>query len=419
MAIALRLLTFQAFNQFIKTGNAMSAAIENQMFIDHELPTQKAIKRLIEPVGGVRASFYLHVNYTPSEAKKPATRLKNEVKAAEDALKTRGMNEENIDHWLAPAKEMVEDPSMLGQHPDSLALFLAEDHGIMMNVPDRVENTLTISNRFFLKPLLPLLNDGGVIYLLALDREDTRMYRRGLNGLERVKVPDMPSSIHQSSAFDDPEDSLQRHSSGQNPTGNEPETTVHGQGSSKEYRNKRNHEFNHEVGTSISRFLSGSGHTLVILGDEHNIGLVDQSLSLDGQQVIRVKCNPSEFTDDALWERTNEVAADLANASVNRAIEKLQEARRDQIIKSAEDAAIAASHGMIRRCIVASDSELLGVNLPEYQTVETLSNGHGNDCAHDLLDVIAQETIRHGGEAFVVERNRIPGDTPVFAQRRF
>lgn len=380
----------------------MSALTNQQVLLDKEIPTRQAIKRLIESVGGLRGSFYLQVDYTPQDVKKPAIELKNEIKAARGALEKRGVNDNEISSWLSPVQNLAQEPSLLCELPNSMALFIAEDRNVLMKIRQPVQNTLTISNRFFVKPLLPLLNDGGLIHLLVLDRGKTRMYRRGLNGLEPVKVPNMPQSIRQTSAFDDPEVSLQRHSTTSRPgkkgNGGQPGTMIHGQGGSKEYTSKLEHRFNHTVGTAVSKFLSENDQTLVIIGDEHNIGLLEQSLNLNGQRIFRHHANPSNYDENDLWELCSGIAQEIASEHIDETIEHLNSADQEQIITSPEEAAIAASHGLIRRCMVASDHEVIGVNIPEQQETYALNGIRGNDCAHDLLDIVAQETIRHGGD---------------------
>jgi len=401
----------------------MSLRSSEAMSVDRRLPTPNAVASLTGQIGGIRISFYLTTGGDPARLEAAEVQLKNEADAARKALAQRGLDEDAVERMLAPIDELIADSRQLARGGEGVAILIGEDECILLDLPHPVADSMTVSNRFFLKPLIPYLNDGGAIYLLQLSRNATSMHRRGINALENVAVPEMPASIHATTAFDDPEKSLQRHGGeprgGEGRPGAEPGMPAHGQGSPKDREAEQIHRFNHQVARAVEKFLRGSRKTLVVVGDESNVGEFRQAADFGEHRLVTRFANPADWSGEQLWELCAEIASEIALEQIEATLGELRSIDSGKLIDDPKDAALAASQGAVSRCVVASDEETIGVVSAETNQADTVEDDAGAGCAHDLLDQAAQETIRKGGVAYAVRRDLIPNGAVVLAERRF
>lgn len=104
---------------------------------------------------------------------------------------------------------------------------------------------------------------------------------------------------------------------------------------------------------------------------------------------------------------------------IDEKVERLEEAHsKDSGVFDTAKCVLAAANGRVEMACVASDQSEPGVCQPEEMKVEFVE-ADAAACAHDLLDTIAYETIQHGGEAFVLPAEKIPGPGNVAATVRF
>ena len=66
---------------------------------------------------------------------------------------------------LEPAKKLIEDYDFWQQQSDGLAMFLAPELFRHYRLPLSFEELVVVTDRFHLKPLMPLLSDDGQYFV--------------------------------------------------------------------------------------------------------------------------------------------------------------------------------------------------------------------------------------------------------------
>jgi len=136
------------------------------------------LTRLIDQRGGTRISMFLPPSGRGAQPGRHRIRLTNLLQHARDALHDDGMCAGHVDSLVASAYQLRDLRSLWDQAGYGLALFLGPDEFRHFRLPVRLPELVTIGNRFLMRPLLPLLTAGGHFYVMALTREEIRLFPR-------------------------------------------------------------------------------------------------------------------------------------------------------------------------------------------------------------------------------------------------
>lgn len=157
-----------------------------------DLLSSQDLVRLADGRGGSRLSLFLPTHRGGPQTAMNRIRLKNLVRLARGALEEGGIAPAVIDSTLQPARRFIDDGWSLRQPGDGLAVFLGPEKFETFRVPLRLPELVTVGERFFVRPLLPLLVAGGHFFLLALSQDVLRLYRGGRFRLEEVELDGLP-----------------------------------------------------------------------------------------------------------------------------------------------------------------------------------------------------------------------------------
>ena len=116
-------------------------------------------------------------------------RLKNLIRRAEESLVAAGIRRPDASEVLRPARELIEDEAFWRHQSDGLALFLRTGWFRCYRLPLRFEETVVVSDRFHVSPLLPLLSGDGRFFVLALSENEARLLAGTRFAVHEVNVP--------------------------------------------------------------------------------------------------------------------------------------------------------------------------------------------------------------------------------------
>ena len=157
-------------------------------------------------------TFYLPILKEGSDIRQGPIRLKKMVKATEDALREKGMRTPLIDRMTGPVRELYDDALFWSHQEASLALFFNESGLKTVKLPIDTEESVTIADRFAIRPLLPLMGQDGHYHMLWLELSDTRLYRCTRYDMIEVKLSGLPVSLKSVVDSYSDEKQLQHHS---------------------------------------------------------------------------------------------------------------------------------------------------------------------------------------------------------------
>ena len=126
-----------------------------------KLVTKDELKKLIEKNNGSFVSIFLPTETAGKEVDQGRIRLKNLIKESEDGLKKTGMLDKAIRKLLSPLEKLTNDSMFWSHQSEGLAIFISNDDFFYYQLPLKFDELVMVSNRFYIKPLLPLFNNNG------------------------------------------------------------------------------------------------------------------------------------------------------------------------------------------------------------------------------------------------------------------
>jgi hypothetical protein len=372
------------------------------------------LRALIESRGGLHVSIFLPTQHGGREMRQNTTYFENMLRRARTRLAEHGVHPTEIDELLEPARKSLGNKD-LWQHPDlGLAVFLSRSLVRFQRSPERFEERLYIGERFYTKPLFPLVHSGDHFYVLALSKNSVRLFRADRSSIEELHPEGLPRSFDDALGVDQPA-TVTSHTLGGSFSGRAGATLYHGHGSSEQGKGET-YLFCRRVDQALRPLLAPERPHLVLAAVEELWPLYRQANSC-ARLVEGIPGNPDAIPAHELharsWERFSrqENGADHALAAYERLAHPDRASDRPEIVIP------AAVQGRVSRLLVASDRVLWGRFDPVGPTV--FYDGEEGARSDDLCDFAAAQTWLHGGEVFVLPAHQLPFRSALAATFRY
>ena len=354
-------------------------------------------------------SLYLPTHVGGRDVNQDPIRFRNLISDAETELPAEAAA------LPATARALVDDAEFWAHGSAGLGVLIDEHAMTLIRLNDPVDELAVVSDRFHLKPLLPAVADNLVFDVLALSQHSVRVVHGSRSGGTEVVVRDMPTSISEALFWDDRERQLQSHAAGR--VGRDRVTAAfHGQGAGKSTRTSDIRRYLQAIDHAVVRHRGNSPVPLVLAGVDELVA--DYRAITRCHHVVddHIAGNPDQIHANVLAERAWPLVAPLGQSEEERAREAFG-AGAARTLDTVEQALVAAAAGHVESIFVPVDEELWGRYTPGSKTLVEHDERRPGD--HDLGDVAALETLRHGGRAFAVPAADIPGAGTTAAILRF
>lgn len=357
--------------------------------------------------------------FLPMETQGAATRknpivFKNALQEAGRSLTEDQREHQPIGRLLDELAELEEpvEPFWQEQLP-GLAVFVSETDGVAAyRLPFSVESFVRVGERAHLGPVLPLL-DSRPYYVLLLDLNDTQLWEATRWEVRRIDLDDMPTSLDEAMKFDDPEKSLQSHStSASNAPGAGGGDAVfhgHGVGTGDENRRKKIDRFYEMLAKGLTQQGLDPQQTMVLFGPASELGHLRPRL--DGLRVEdeAIEDNPSGFDEGERASRMTSWVTEREERRRRDALERLHDAvGTAEGTCDEEESIVAAFHGRVETFFFA----------PSVQKFGRFDESRGEVIYHDqpestdgeLLSEAAIRVVQTGGTIHCVDSvDALPG----------
>src|SRR6516162_18486 len=151
-------------------------------------------------------SLYLPTHGGGSEQDR--IRWKNLLVAAEQPLLDRGLRSPQVRETLEPARHLLKDEEFWKDQSDGLAYFQAAGWARSYRLPMAFAVHVFVGDRFHIKPLLPLVNENGRFFVLALSRNQVHLFQGDAYTLRQVNLKKVPKSLAEALRFHDSDEPL-------------------------------------------------------------------------------------------------------------------------------------------------------------------------------------------------------------------
>lgn len=357
-------------------------------------------------------SIYMPAEKAGAETRKNPIRFKNLLSEATDKLADQSNAE--LDDALKSAHEYI-DRHDFWQHQDSgLAFFVNRDGIKYYRLPHSFDEQVEIGDRFYLKPLLPLLTNNNKFYLLALSQNEVKFFLGSRYGLNQVELPkNVPPSLAEALKYDDPEKQTQYHSGD---GGGSP--IYHGQGVGTTDNKDEIKRFFHQVDNGLTSVLQESSTPMILAGVEFLLPIYHEANSYKNLLEEGITGNPENVAIQDVHQQAWAIIEPRFSREKKAAIDEYHNQSGAGLSSSRlEEIVAGAANGQIDTLFVTADARAWGTYDRQNNKVEV--SDETTEDSMDLVDFAVTQTYLQKGKVYTIDVSEIPGGSTIAATLRF
>lgn len=383
-------------------------------------PSRFELKVLTERREEWCVSIFMPTHRAGPETQQDPIRLKNLLRDTEERLLAGGLRRPEAEELLGPAQELVLLPGFWRHQSDGLALFVSPGTFRPYCLPFNFEELVVISNRFHIKPVLPMLSGDGRFYILALSQNEIRLLQGTRYSVDRIDLEDVPESLAEVLKWDDPEKRLQWHTG----TGAKKDRRAaifhgHGVASADDLKDYILRYF-HRITEGLAQGLAGENAPLVLAAVDYLHPLYRQANTYLHLMEEGVTGNPEELSAKELHGRAWTIVRPLFQREQEEAAAQYRQlvGGGSQLASNDVERIVPAAHvGQVAILFVAVGNQLWGAFDPMTHMVRIHREAEPGD--EDLLDFAAFHTFVNGGTVYAVEPEKVPDESSLAAVFRY
>lgn len=374
------------------------------------------IMQLSEPAPGLRVSIFMPTQrFGPGSQEADSTRLKNLTRKAQAELEAQGLKTGDAERLLAPARALLDDRPFWLRSREGLGVLLGDDdhHVFRLDVP--TPEHVHVSRRYWVRPLLPLVDRKEAYWVLALSQKRVRLLKGDRSSLTEVPTEHIPESLSDALQWEDFEKSSLQFHTGTSGTGGRRPAVFHGTGEPD--TKGEIIRFFREIDRGLHEHLGSDHAPLVLAGVDYLIPLYHEVSTCPHLLAGAVTGSPDAPGDQSLHERSWDIAAEAFGRDGEQILENVREdwasARVTTEPQYIREAAAAGRIGSLLISETAgwwSDDET-GSGIVQY-------DDHP-DADEDLLQTAALDTLANGGEVLLFAADRMPHEARAVALLRY
>jgi len=305
---------------------------------------------------------------------------------------------------------------------EGFALFISENFLRYYCLPITVDEMVVVSDRFHVKPLMPMLTGDGQFYVLALSQQQIRLFEGTHYSIHEVEIEGLPQSIEEALQYDETAREgqfRQGTSSGNTGAQRQKAGSYHGQGSPDRDDHKRDIlQYFYVIDSVLQDYLKNQQAPLVLVGVDYLLPLYHEANTyphlLDEGIGESPKILHPEELHAAAWPIVEPYYAQAQQA----AVDYYQELSATEKATSAfNDIIPAAYYGRVEQLFVAVGEQKWGTFDPETSELHLHPDAEPGD--EDLLNAAAIQTLLNGGVVYAVNQEEVPDHALVAAVLRY
>ena len=377
------------------------------------------LKELVEQPQGLCVSIYMPTAQLGSETQQNSVRFKNLIRQAEADLKKYELRPTDSGQFLQPALDLDQDEFWQDQNA-GLALFISEGFFRFYRVPIEMIELVVVSDRFHLKPLIPLLSGDDRFYILTLGQRDVRLLEGNRYGITReVEIEGLPKSMDEALQYDETaKDEQRRQGAGAGRSALQAGGSYHGQGGERENVKEDLLQYFLLVDKSLHDFFRNRRSPLVLAGVSYLLPIYHEANTYNFIVEEGIQHNTKQQTAEELHAEAWAIIEPQFKADQEKAIDYYHESiAAGKGSNDLNEVIQGAFYGRVEQLFVPIGVQRWGHFDPDSMELEIHNEARPGD--EDLLNAAAIQTIFHGGTVYAVEPEKVPDNTPVAAVFRY
>jgi len=368
--------------------------------------------RALGLVEGPCISIFMPTHRHGAETLQGPVRLRNLAEQAERDLEAVGVTPDERASLLAPIRELIGDSQFWQHQGDGLALFAAPGWFRRYRLPLEVPEEVNVNQSFRIRPLLPIVADGGTFLVLALSENSVRLFEATRYSIGELERGSIPGSIAEALAHEDRERQLQVRSGGAGTA------EFHGHGVGDEIDKAALERYFRAVDRGLRERVGPSQQPLVLACVGYYQPIFRSVSAYPGLIDEVVEGNPDRRTAAELHAGAWPHAESVFSAGRDRAINRYREMAGTGKTATAIDEIVKfAQQGRVETLFIAEGATPQWASPDQTSGAVTVS-AERRPFDDDLVDIAVRDTIGQGGAVHIVVDSVAP-DAAVAAVLRY
>jgi hypothetical protein len=366
--------------------------------------TRATLTALLDDDSRCCISLFMPMTVTGRERAGNRVRFRNLIRDTEELLE-HSSDDVDAKELLRPLRELYEnEQAQVWQHPrPGLILFRSLERCEVYAVRNEQNEEVHVGSRYYLRPLLRLLQGDGGFFLLAASQNVVRLFEGSRETIIERHPESLPSNLVEALNVDEWTSTLQYHSQSRGPR---KEAIFHGQGAGEDDRKQELLQFFQRLNDALTQYLAKRSEPLVFAGVEHLFPIFEEACTYRPLIEAPLAGNPDQLTADELHEGAWKLVAPYFRVELESAITRFGNAIATDLGTADLQAIVAAAQtGGVDTLLIKGRESIWG-ELDDSGNIR-IHDSHQEESV-DLVDEAAFLTLKTGGQVWVVDRDGFP-----------
>ena len=388
-----------------------------------ELIDRQELNQLLESEGGPHVTLFLPLPERPMEAKEDGIRISNWTREAISILNEHWMPEREAEDFIQPLAALADDEVILGDRRHGVAVYLSRDQFQLFRLDQPIEQKMVIDRVFHIRPLLSVLDDRLSFAVLRISKKAVSLFDVLPKGVNEIKLEGIAESFEDSLSGVSADRGNQTHSAAYaSGAAGKQAAVFHGQGGLPDAEKAELTEYLRRLDGAVCVALADRSDWLVLAGVDYETAIYRNLSNYPRLAVESVSGNMDHLSPQAMADRAKPIAAAENDAERNAEAEEIRERRHQPVATDPEQVLKAAHAGQIKTLFVDKNASLTGSFETDTAALKELHHeptGQPGDPCHDLIELAAVQTLKHGGRVYSVGSTEMPVDAKMVAALRY
>lgn len=365
--------------------------------------TKEEIKKLINVESQTCVSIFMPIMKAGPEQRQNHVRFKNLIVNAMDQLSASNVPLTEAEKILAPAKQILKDESFWKVQSESFVAYQSNNLFTLYSLDFPVQEQVIVGKHFYIKPLLPLFTDSD-FYLMALSKNQVRMFSCNSFNYKEIILKGIPKSLEEASQFNDPERVLQFHTNTPRTPGARAAAIFHGHGVGIDDEKDDLLEYFRQIDRCLHQLLRDKKVPLILAAVDYFHPLYMKMNTYPYLLETGLHGNMEFINDRELYLKArNAIKSNLQNRTLH-AVERFEALEgTNKISKNIQEIMDGAKAGKIWNLFLQAGTEWWAkVNT---ETGELISHDSAEGGDEEILNLAAIYTIRNRGNVILIEKD--------------
>lgn len=370
--------------------------------------TRENLLSLIRKQEDGNISLFLPMEIKGDSVKQNGLRFKNAVTRLTRRLRDQKIDRNRIDSLLDPLRERITDGDFWQHQDEGLAVFRNSNVLEMFRCPRSFREQIHWSPYFQITPLIPLMQENRPFYLLALNKNNIRLFRGNHEQLTQVILENTPVSF---ASFVE-NDEYERY---QQPRVISSGSIFHGPPVDDEEKWKFL-TFLTQVENGVRDAIRREPHPLILAGTEAITARYRQVNHYSDLVEDTVAVNPESLDRRTLLKKAQEIWHPLIMQSIQSVAAEYGDRQAGNLASGEIGEVVpAARFARVDRLFIREGAEQRGTFNPDQNSVRIGNDGQ----SYDLINMAACKALDNGSEVYMLPAEMMPGRRQVAAIFRF